>query len=225
MAEQYASFVVTNEGQNLIARIIAGLTVTFSKIVIGDGYDYDTENFVTKTSLINEVKSLNISSMQVTNSDTVTLVAEFGKNDIQDAFWYREIGIYVIDPDDETNEILFAYGNRNDAAEYITPHIQNYAVLKTIKCLVEVGSTSNVNVLIRTSEGATSINFEAVDWILDETTGLYSLDLGTISDGIKVFKTTDNGRADTALVDINKDKNDMTILKAITPFDGCVLCV
>ena len=225
MAEQYASFVVTNEGQNLIARIIAGLTVTFSKIVIGDGYDYDTENFVTKTSLINEVKSLNISSMQVTNSDTVTLVAEFGKNDIQDAFWYREIGIYVIDPDDETNEILFAYGNRNDAAEYITPHIQNYAVLKTIKCLVEVGSTSNVNVLIRTSEGATSINFEAVDWILDETTGLYSLDLGTISDGIKVFKTTDNGKVDTALVDINKDKNDMTILKAITPFDGCVLCV
>ena len=223
MAEQYASFVVTNEGQNLIARIIAGLNVTFSKIVIGDGYDYDTENFVTKTSLINEVKSLDISSMKIANSDTVELTAEFGKSDIEDAFWYREIGVYVIDPDDETNEILFTYGNRNDTAEYITPHIQNYAVLKTIKCLVSVGSTTNVNILIRTNEGATSINFESADWILDETTGLYSLDLGAISDGIKVLKTTDNGKADTALVDINKDNNDMTVLKAITPFDGYVL--
>lgn len=225
MAEQYVSFVVTNEGQNIIARILAGLTVTFKKIVIGDGYDYDADNFVTKTALNNEVISLDITSMQVLNSNTVELVAQFGKNDIENAFWYREVGIYVIDPDDEEKEILFAYGNRNDTAEYITPHIQNYAVLKTIKCLVRVGSSSNVNILVSTSESAKTINFETADWILDDTTGLYSLNLGAVSNSLKVFKTTDNGRTDTALVDINKDGNDMTVLKAITPFDGCVLSV
>ena len=57
MAEQYAAYVVTNAGQDIIARIIAGESVTFSKIVIGDGYDFNTENFATKTKLVNEIKT------------------------------------------------------------------------------------------------------------------------------------------------------------------------
>ena len=225
MAEQYAAYVVTNAGQDIIARIIAGENVTFSKIVIGDGYDYDTESFVTKTELVNEVKSLNISSMQIANSNTVEFVADFGTADIQDAFWYREIGIYVIDPDDETKEILFAYGNRNDAAEYITPHIQNYAVLKTIKCLTSVGSSANVNILVKTSEGGTNINFAAADWTLEETTNIYKLELGNILESIKVFKTTADGKVETSIVDITRDTANNTILKSLTAFDGCVVCI
>lgn len=225
MAEQYAAYVVTNAGQDIIARIIAGESVTFSKIVIGDGYDYDTESFETKTELVNEVKSLSISSMQIANSNTVEFVADFGTADIQDAFWYREIGIYVIDPDDETKEILFAYGNRNDAAEYITPHIQNYAVLKTIKCLTSVGSSANVNILVKTSEGASVVNFSTTDWVLDEATGICNLELGNISDGLKVFKITETGKVETSIVDITRDTANNTILKSLTAFDGCVVCI
>ena len=225
MAEQYAAYVVTNAGQDIIARIIAGESVTFSKIAIGDGYDYDTESFETKTELVNEVKSLSISSMQIANSNTVEFVADFGTSDIQDAFWYREIGIYVIDPDDETNEILFAYGNRNDAAEYITPHIQNYAVLKTIKCLTSVGSSANVNILVKTSEGASVVNFSTTDWVLDEATGICNLELGNISDSLKVFKITETGKVETSIVDITRDTANNTILKSLTAFDGCVVCI
>lgn len=225
MAEQYASFVVTNAGRDIIARIITGLNVTFSKIVIGDGFDYETQSFVNKTTLINEVKSLKISTMQITNSNTVELIAEFGKSDIEDAFWYREIGIYIIDPDDETKEILFAYGNRNDAAEYITPHIQNYAVLKTIKCVVSVGASANVNILISTTQSANTINFYAADWILDETTGIYKLELGNILESLKVFKTTETGKIETSIVDITRDTTNNTILKSLTGFDGCVVCI
>lgn len=225
MAEQYASFVITNAGQDIIARIIAGLNVTFTRIAIGDGFDYDTANFVTKTSLINEVKSLEISSMQITNSKVVELVAQFGTADIQDAFYYRELGIYIINPDDEEKEILFAYGNRNAAAEYITPHIQNYAVLKTIKCETSVGASANVNILVTTTQSTTAVNFDSTEWQLDDNSGLYSLNVGSISNCLKIFKTTVNGRMDTALVDIVKDSNDITILRAIAPFTGCVLCL
>lgn len=225
MAEQYASYVVTNVGRDIIARIVAGESVTFSKIVIGDGYDYDTESFVTKTELVNEVKSLSISSMQIASSNTVEFVAEFGTADIQDSFWYREVGVYVIDPDDETNEILFAYGNRNNAAEYIIPHVQNYAVLKTIKCLTSVGSSANVNILIRTSKGANVIDFVSTNWVIDETTGIYKLELGNILDSLKVFKTTETGKVETSIVTISRDLNNQTILKSLTAFDGCVVCI
>lgn len=225
MAEQYASFVVTNAGRDIIARIIAGLNITFSRIAIGDSYDYDTENFINKTSLNNEVKSLSISNMQISSSNVVELTAEFGKNDIEDAFWYREIGIYIIDPDDKTNEILFAYGNRNDAAEYITPHIQNYAVLKNIKCFVSVGASANVNVLISTSQTANIINFATSDWVLDETTNIYSLELGNILESLKIFKMTEFGKVETSIVDITRSTANITTLKSLTAFDGCVVSI
>ena len=225
MAEQYASFVVTNAGQDIIARIIAGLNVTFSRIVIGDGFNYDTETFVNITELINEVKSLSIKTMQITSSNVVELTAEFGKSDIEDAFWYREIGIYIKDPDDESKEILFAYGNRNDAAEYITPHIQNYSILKNIKCLVSVGESANVNILISTSESAKTINFMAADWILDQTTSIYKLELGNVLESVKVFKTTQTGKVETSIVDITRDLTNNTKLKSLTPFDGCIVCI
>ena len=225
MAEQYASFVVTSEGRDIIARIITGLNITFSRIVIGDSYDYDTENFVNKTSVINEVKSLPIKTMQITSSNVVELTAEFAKSDIEDAFWYREIGIYILDPDDETKEILFAYGNRNEAAEYITPHIQNYAVLKNIKCLVSVGASANVNILISTTESANTINFAAVDWVFNETAGFYNLELGNILESIKVFKNTEIGNVETGIVSITRDLSNNTILKSLTAFDGCVVCI
>ena len=225
MAEQYAAYVVTNVGRDIIARIIAGLNVTFIRIVIGDGYDYDTENFVTRTALVNEVKSLSISTMQITSSNVVELTAEFGKSDIENAFWFREIGIYIIDPDDETKEILFAYGNRNDAAEYITPHIQNYAILKNIKCLTSVGSSANVNIVINTSEIASVVNFAAANWTTEETNNIFILELGNILESIKVFKTTETGKVETSIVTIARDLDNQTVLKSLTAFDGCVVCI
>lgn len=225
MAEQYVSFVVTNAGENIITRIIAGLNVTFKRFAIGDGFDYDTDNFVVKEGLINEVKSLDINTIQVTNSNNVELTAQFGTGDIEDSFYYRELGVYVIDPDDENNEILFAYGNRNDAAEYITPHVQEYAVLKNIKCLVRVGSSANVNIIVKTSESASSIDFATADWILDEKTNIYSIELGNVLDSLKVFKTTEYGKVETSIVDITRDTLNNTILKSLAAFDGCVVCI
>ena len=163
--------------------------------------------------------------MQITSSNVVELTAEFDKSDIEDAFWYREIGIYILDPDDETKEILFAYGNRNEAAEYITPHIQNYAVLKNIKCLVSVGASANVNILISTTESANTINFAAEAWVFDETAGFYNLELGNILESIKVFKTTEVGIVETGIVSITRDLSNNTILKSLTAFNGYVVCV
>lgn len=225
MAEQYASFVVTNAGQSIITRILAGLNITFNRIAIGSAYDYDTENFVTKTELIEEVKSLDISSMTIKDSKTIELVAQFGTADIQDAFWYREVGIYIVDPDDEEKEILFAYGNRNDAAEYITPHIQNYAVLKTIKCEVQVGASVNVNIIISTSQAAISIDFVTSDWIFDETNNTYSIELGSIKESLKVFKKTETGKVETGIVNITRGSENVTTLKSLAAFDGCVVCI
>ena len=225
MAEEYASFVVTNAGKDIISRIIAGLKVTFSNIKLGDGFDYDADSYGNKTGLVNEVMSLAITDFKITDSNVVELTAAFAKNDIDNSFWYREIGVYIVDPDDETKEILFAYGNRNEAAEYITPHIQNYAVLKNIKCLVRVGESANVNILYSVNNNAETVNFASSDWLLDETKNIYKLELGDVQESLRIFKTTEIGKVETGLVTIERDLNNCTILKALTAFDGCVVCV
>ena len=225
MAEQYASFVVTNAGEDIITRILGGLNVTFKRIVIGDGFNYDTDTFTSMQGLVNEVKSLEIKSMLITNANNVELTADFGTADIQSAFWYREIGIFVVDPDNEDNEVLFAYGNRNDAAEYITPHIQNYAVLKTIKCVVRVGSSAKVNILVTTNRATTAIDFNTSDWEYDETNEIYRYRPGSVNNCLQVLQKTETGIVETGIVEISKDNLGNTVIKSLIAFDGCILCI
>lgn len=224
MAEEFVSFVITNAGQDIISRVIAGLKITFSKIRIGDGYDYDTDSFVTKTELINQVMSLDITTLKISDKNNVEVSAAFSKNDIEASFWYREVGLYIVDPDDETKEILFAYGNRNDAAEYITPHVDNFALSKTLKFQIRVGESANVRIFYSSSGGIT-VDFVVSDWVLDETTNIYNLELGDVLESLKIFKTTKTGKVETGIVAIERDANNYTILKALTSFDGCVICV
>lgn len=225
MAEQYISYVLTNAGKDIISRVIAGLDITFKRVVLGDGFDYDVENYTARQGLVNEVLSLDNMTMRVTSSNVIELIANFSKSDLDTAFWFREIGIFIVDPDNAGNEILYAYGNRNDGAEYITPHVQNYAILKDIKCLLSVGSSANVNILVSDEQKATSIEFDVSDWVHDETNNTYTVIIGSVQDSIKIFKITDNGKKDTALVDIIRDTANITTLKSLAPFKGCVVCV
>lgn len=224
MAEEFISYVITSAGEDIISRIIAGLNVTFSTIAIGDGFDYKTEQFVKKTALVNKIKALEIKSMKITDSKMVELTAEFSKNDIKDSFYYREIGIYIVDPDDEENEILFAYGNKNDAAEYITPHVQNYAILKHIKCAVRVGSSANVNILYSSNDNVTSVDFTSSEWIFNAEKNIYKLELGNVLESLKIFKKIETGKVETGIVTIERDINNCTILKSLVAFDGCAVC-
>lgn len=223
MAEQYASFVITNAGESIITRVLGGLDITFKRIVIGDGYNYDTDAFVDMQGLVNEVKSLEIKTLEVNDAENVELVAQFGSDDIDDSFWYREIGIYIQDPDNDDNEILFAYGNRNDAAEYITPHIEEYAILKTIKCIVRVGSSAKVNILIATETRAAIINFASSDWEYDGN--IYKFSAGSVNDCLQVLKNTETGYVETGIVEISKDNEKNTVIKSLSAFDGCIVCL
>lgn len=223
MAEEYVSFVITDKGKDIVARIIAGLNVTFSKIAIGDGFDYKTDKFSTKTELVNKVLSLNITDMEINSSKVVELIAEFAKSDIENSFWYREIGVYIIDPDDETKEILFAYGNRNDTAEYITPHIQNYAILKKIKCLVFVGESANVRIYINNNEVLNTFEFTESEWEYNDELAVYELSKGQVGFGVNVFKKTETGMKTVDFVDIVVNSEEVISVQSLEPFEGYLI--
>ena len=225
MADEYINYTLTTAGRALIARIIGGLEMTFKRISIGDGFDYNVGSFADRTEMVNEVKSLTNLTMKITSSNVVELTTKFSKGDIESSFWFREIGVFVVDPDNTNNEILFAYGNKNDNAEYITPHVDNYAVQKEINLLLSCGVSSNVHINISDEQVASRVEFLMADWILDSASGLYTLELGAIKESVRVFKTTPNGLEQVMFVEITRDNSNLTTLKAMTAFDGCVVCI
>lgn len=225
MAEEYIAYTLTNAGRDIITRIIAGLNVTFKRIALGDGFDYNTEGFSQRTTLVNEVKSLTNLTMKITSTNVIELLAKFSKGDLTDSFYFREIGVYIVDPDDESQEILYAYGNKNDKGEYLTPHVDNYAIQKELQCLLSCGVASNVHINVSDNQLTTTIDFKESDWVLDEKTEIYSLNLGEINESLRIFKTTTGGKVQTSLVEINRDSTNLTTLKSLAAFDGCVVCI
>ena len=91
--------------------------------------------------------------------------------------------------------------------------------------MVSVGASVNVNILITTTQTANTVDFLATDWVIDETTSTYNLELGSILESVKVFKTTEIGKVEAGIVSITRDTANNTILRSLTAFDGCIVCI
>lgn len=223
MTEQYVDYILTNKGREMMARIMAGETITFKRFAVGDGFEYNIDNFSTKTELINEVLSVAILSTTVQDSENIRVYGELSTSQLKDSFWYRELGIFIYDPDDETKEILYAYGNRNDYAEHLTPHVNNHQILKEIVCFISVGESANVRIFINNMDALNTFDFTVADWTYNEALDVYTLNTEQSGTGVNIFKKTETGKVTTEFVDIVINSENKITLQALTAFDGYLI--
>ena len=115
---------ITTQGAILAAKTLESKTLEFSKFAIGDGELVDTSATAIKslTSLANLVLNFDITKISRDTDTQVTVRGLFQNTDAESSFYLRELGLYAIDPDTE-QEILFAYINYGDEAEYINNSI------------------------------------------------------------------------------------------------------
>ena len=115
---------ITTEGAILAAKTLEAKTLKFSKFAIGDGTLVDTSANTIKalTGLVNSVLNFDITKISRDTDTQVTVRGLFQNTDAQHSFYLRELGLYAIDPD-TNQEILFAYINYGDEAEYINNSI------------------------------------------------------------------------------------------------------
>ena len=225
MAEQYVDYVQTEVGRVLLARVFAGETLTFKRFGVGDGFDYDTANFPKRTELVNEVLSVENLTKEDVTDEKVIIKGSFSQSELEQEFYYREIGIYVVDPDDEDNELLLGYGNKNDKAELIVPSIGKYVVSKELKCFFTVGKASNINIYISENATASVINFIESDWTYDSNSETYSVYIGEVKESVNVFRIINGAKFPVPLSNITRTGNNETTIVALQPFDGCVVCI
>ncbi len=135
-------FILTTAAFELISKVLNGKTLNFTRMAVGDGFSYDTTAAKDYTALVNEVLSLDITKKETLTASSVRITSAFKNTDAQKEFYYREVGLYAQDPD-TGEEVLYAYGNRNDAAELITPSGSS-VVTKQLIFIITVGDSANV---------------------------------------------------------------------------------
>ena len=137
----------TNGGREVQLKVQAGKQLIFTSVRLGDGTM--TGTISAKTALINERASVNVNTVSV-NSDYATIDAIFKNADLSSGFYWKELGVFVANPDnpnDRNADILYAYQNVGELAEYI-PAPSSASIEKIIHIPIFVGDVNNVSISV-----------------------------------------------------------------------------
>lgn len=144
----FPKMTLTNVGQALQTKVLAGAELTFTRIALGDG-KLNGQPISPLTALIHQTASVSVDTVVVINDDTCQASGFFTNKDISTGFWWREFGIFAQDPD--VGEILYGYTNAGDAGDYIPP-VQDTRIEKYIFCSIAVANAETVNITIPSSD-------------------------------------------------------------------------
>lgn len=144
----FGGLVLTNRGRNLQLKAQTGKPLNFTRIALGDG-TLGGASILDLNALRSERKSLNITKLKILGDGKVVVGGTFSNSDITTGFYWREIGLFAMDPD--VGEILYSYGNSGSNAEFIPAGGGADIVEKTIDLITIVGNAANVSATINQS--------------------------------------------------------------------------
>ena len=198
----------TNAGRQLQTRVIAGDTLTFTTIKLGDG-TMTTEPIAAMTDLIHGIITLSVHEVR-RNADYAEVTGVFQNAGLSSGFYWREIGIFAADPDypnDRSHDVLYCYQNAAELAEYI-PSASSAVIEKIIRVACVVGDAENVTVGLASQayakaedlqalEEQHSKDVERIDNALDavDPTKITTKAAPADGDGVMIADSADGGKA------------------------------
>lgn len=154
----FVNSTITKAGVLAAAKALSGQQLTFTKIVMGDGFLSEGQTVDNLEDVINKKVTVDIVRHSVESANTAILGGVFTNQGLEDGFYWRELGLYAQDPD--VGEILFSYGNSGDLAEYIPADGGNTVIEKNIDILTYVGNAANVSIYIAPDAYPTKADFD-----------------------------------------------------------------
>lgn len=133
---------ITKQGALLAAKTLQGKEIKFDHVEIGSGAL--TGNAIDKTALTTKVLECQILKVEIKQDTQASVAFMFKNTDVTDAFYFKEIGLFAIDPDTK-NKILYAYTNAGNTAEYINNSIAE-KIEKHIQINIVVDNANNVTI-------------------------------------------------------------------------------
>ncbi|MEC0237764.1 tail fiber protein [Paenibacillus kribbensis] len=137
---------ITNRGRNLLAKAEASQTkIIYTKFSAGDG-KLSSQMPIALKALINEKISFPVSRLKIQNENVVVPGFEFSNQGVTTGFFFREVGLWATDPD--LGEILYAYANSGEGAEYIDAQNTSAVLKKLFNFELTVSNTAQVTVVV-----------------------------------------------------------------------------
>lgn len=145
---------ITVAGLGIISRLVAGSTLEFTRIAIGDGAMPSDKTPLTVTDLTNRLFDVDINSVESDGTGSATVSGVFSNEDKEVGFFYRELGLFAKDPA-TGKEVLYCYGNAAADAEWISPSGASSIIEKEVKITTLVGNAETVTAEIKSGIYAT----------------------------------------------------------------------
>ena len=101
---------LTNEGIAAQIRALDGEGIVFSKFKLGNG-DVPADYRIL-TDLQNPLATVGLTSLTTEeNSGYAQLEGTFNNSNVDAGFYWKEVGVFIQDPDDQSADLLYAYGH------------------------------------------------------------------------------------------------------------------
>ena len=135
---------ITKDGSLLAAKTLQGKKVEFDHAEIGSGTL--TGDARDKKALTTKVLECSLNNIKILKDTQAQISFSFRNIDANSAFYFREIGLFAIDPDTKA-KVLYAYANAGANAEYINNSVTEL-IEKNIDITVLVDNTENINITL-----------------------------------------------------------------------------
>lgn len=139
---------VTLKGAVAIAALMAGGTLEFTRIAVGDGNIPEGQTALTMTDLSHHLFDVDINEVYSDSESQATVIGIFNNSQTETGFYYRELGLFAKDPA-TGSEILFCYGNAGDEAEWISPAGSESVIEKEVHIVTLVGNATEVKATLK----------------------------------------------------------------------------
>ena len=143
----FQKFYITNQGKQLLAEAQAGTGISFSCVKIGSDTLPSGADPQTRTALVMPVKSLPLKGISV-NGEQAEVRVDFTNADVSEPFYWREVGLFATNRDDE--EILYAYGYEDTNVDYI-PTFSTGPMEFIFSMVIQVGGSANISAVVDSS--------------------------------------------------------------------------
>lgn len=149
---EFRQLIITNKGQALMAKLIAGTAnVTFTKVT-ASSTTYSDSQIPGLTGLSNIKQQVAVSKVTKINSVAVQVDAAMENSALTTGYYMNSIGLYANDPDD--GEILYAVAGANVGA-YMPPYNGITVSGAYLKLVTTVSNASNVSMTVDPAAVAT----------------------------------------------------------------------
>lgn len=159
MAE-FSRLVITDAGQALLAKMIAGSgNIKFTKVSTSET-DYEETQLQGLASLSDVKQTSMISKVTRTNDTAIEIEAAFTNGDLEKGYYLRTLGIYAVDPDE--GEVLYAAAKEMAGGCYMPAY--NGATMSGIilTLVTTVGNAKSVSLEVNPAGIATLKDVQAV---------------------------------------------------------------